>query len=144
MTTISLSSAPAVVTDASVWVARLIPQEPRHATCVEWWRSFDASSGRIIVPVLLLAEVGGAISRRTGKPALARQVVQTLLKTPELTFVPMDQELGEHAAQLAASLGLRGADAVYVALAHRLHVPLLSLDDEHTKKAGKTVQVLQL
>lgn len=144
MTAIRLSPSTAVVTDASVWVARLIPQEPKHAACVDWWQNFDASSGRIIVPVLLLAEVGGAISRRTGKPALARQVVQTLLKTPELTFVPMDQELGEHAAQLAASLGLRGADAVYVALAHRLHVPLLSLDDEHTNKAGKTMQVLQL
>jgi predicted nucleic acid-binding protein len=132
-----------VVTDASVWVARLTPQEPKHDVCVGWWRDFDATSGRIIAPVLLLAEVGGAISRRTGKPALAQRVVQTLLDTPELTFVPMDRELGEHAAAMAANLGLRGADAIYVALAHRLNLPLLSLDEEHTTKAGRTVQVLQ-
>ncbi len=133
-----------VVTDASVWVARLTPQEPKHEACVGWWRDFDAASGRVIAPVLLLAEVGGAISRRTGKPALAQRVVQTMLNTPELTFVPMDRELGEHAAALASKLGLRGADAIYVALAYQLRLPLLSLDAEHTTKAGRMVRVLQL
>lgn len=144
MTSIHPPDSSAIVTDASVWVARLIPQESKHEACVAWWRNFDASSGRIVVPVLLLAEVGGAISRRTGKPAIARRVVQTLLSAPELTFVPMDRDLGEHAAEIAARLGLRGADAVYVALAHRLGIPLLSLDVEHATKAGRTVQVLQL
>jgi predicted nucleic acid-binding protein len=143
MTAVALPSWPvAVVTDASVWVARLIPQEPKHAACVTWWESFDASSGRIIAPVLLLSEVCGAISRRTGKPRLALQVLRTLLDAPELTFVTMDREFAEHAARLAAGLGLRGADAVYVALAHRLHVPLLSLDSEHSTKAGRTVEVI--
>jgi predicted nucleic acid-binding protein len=106
--------------------------------------SFDASVGRIIALVLLLSEVCGAISRRTGKPALARRVLRMLGKAAELTFVTMDRELAQHAARLAADLGLRGADAVYVALAHRLHAPLLSLDDEHRTKAGRMVQVVQL
>lgn len=144
MTLADLPSWPAVVvTDASVWVARLIPQEPKHAACVAWWASFDAASDQIVAPVLLLSEVCGAISRRTGKPTLARQVLRTLLDAPELTFVMMDRELGEYAAQLAANLGLRGADAVYIALAHRLRVPLLSLDDEHSTKAGRTVRVVR-
>lgn len=143
MTVVELPSWPAVmVTDASVWVARFIPQEPKHAACVAWWEAFDSSSGRIIAPDLLLSEVCGAISRRTRKPRLARHVLRTLLDAPELTFVTMDRELAEHAARLATDLSLRGADAIYVALAHRLHVPLLSLDDEHSTKAGRTVEVI--
>jgi predicted nucleic acid-binding protein len=144
-TNITLPSwPPIVVTDASVWVARLIPQEPKHTACLAWWQAFDLSSGRIIAPVLLLSEVCGAISRRTGQPTLARRVLRSLKGMPELAFVTMDRELAEHAAQLAADLGLRGADAVYVALAHRLHAPLLSLDGEHAAKAGQMVEVIQL
>ncbi|CAA9315995.1 MAG: hypothetical protein AVDCRST_MAG93-5498, partial [uncultured Chloroflexia bacterium] len=39
---------------------------------------------------------------------------------PNLILVPLDEDLANSAAQLAADLKLRGADAVYIALAAQL------------------------
>ena len=48
------------------------------------------------------------------------------------------------AADLAASLGLRGADAVYVAAAEYLHLPLCTLDDDQARRAAYRVEVTRL
>ena len=41
--------------------------------------------------------------------------------------------------QAAADLGLRGADAVYVATAQALHLPLLTWDDDQRDRAGRVI-----
>ena len=94
-----------------------------------------------MAPVLLLPEIAGAISRRTGAPLLARQAVQQMLRLRALRLVALDRRLGQAASQLAADLGLRGADAVYVAIADQLKIPLITWDNEHVEKAGKQVSV---
>jgi predicted nucleic acid-binding protein len=95
----------------------------------------------VISPMLLLAEVAGALSRRTGQSELAQQAIQLLLRLAELRLVPLDSRLGRSAAQLAAEIGLRGADAVYVATAHHLNVPLITLDREQQARAGRLIEV---
>jgi predicted nucleic acid-binding protein len=130
-----------VVVDASVWVSRLVPQDTHHAASRRWFEAFTARGGHVVAPVLLLPEIAGAISRRTGAPELARQAVQQLQRLHTLRIVAVDRRLGQAASQLAADLGLRGADAIYVAIADQLRIPLLTWDDEHIKRAGKTVTV---
>jgi predicted nucleic acid-binding protein len=82
----------------------------------------------------LLTEVAGAIARRTGKPELAHQAVKRLLNIPSLRLVASDQQLGTAAARLAADLRLRGADAMYVAVAYRLNIPLVTWDREQLER----------
>ena len=130
-----------VVVDASVWVSRLVPQEAHHEASRRWFESFTAEGGRLVAPVLLLPEIAGAISRRTGVPDLAHQAVQQLQRMRTLRLVALDQRLGQAASQLAADLGLRGADATYVAIADQLQIPLLTWDHEHVVKAGKRITV---
>lgn len=132
-----------VVTDASVWVARFIAQEPHHQACVTWLSNFAKSGGEIVAPVLLLSEVCGALSRRTAQPHLARAVYDAMTQSPEITFVEINHELAQRAAQLTINLQLRGADATYVALADKLGAALISLDAEHHQRAGKPIQTLQ-
>ena len=129
------------VVDASVWVSRLVPQDVQHAASRRWLEEQAAVGNLVISPTLLLAEVAGAISRRTGQPELARRAVQMLLRLSELRLVPLDSRLGRSAAELAAEVGLRGADAVYVAAAHHLNVPLVTLDREQRARAGRLVEV---
>ena len=139
-----MTDAPAtmVVVDASVWVSRLIPQDAHHEPSKRWLEEFSARKGKIIAPVLLLLEVAGAISRRTGEPSLAHQAVNQLQRPGRLRLVPIDRRLGLAAAQLAADLGLRGADATYVAVAQQLGIPLLTWDEDQKEKSGKVIQVL--
>jgi predicted nucleic acid-binding protein len=128
-----------IVVDATVWVSRLVPQDAFHAASRRWLAAHAATGGRLVAPVLLVAEVAGAIARRTGEPRLARRAVETLLHVPALRLVPLDPGLGRAAAELAADLGLRGADACYVAVARELHLPLLTWDEDQRVRAGQVV-----
>ena len=56
--------------------------------------------------------------------------------------MPVDHDLGYEATRIAIDLGMRGADAMYVALAHKLGAPLVSLDREHVTRAGTYVKVI--
>ena len=96
---------------------------------------------QFISPTLLLPEVGGAISRRTGDPVLGRQATHQLENLPGLRLVEMDNELIHDAAILAADLGLRGADSVYVAVASQLRLPLITLDVDQRERAQKKVLI---
>jgi predicted nucleic acid-binding protein len=100
---------------------------------------------QFISPTLLLAEVGGAISRRTGDPGLGRQAIQQLESLPGLRLVEMDNELVRAAASLAAELGLRGADSLYVAVASQLHLPMVTFDVDQRDRAQEkiTIQTIQ-
>ncbi|MEW5871796.1 MAG: PIN domain-containing protein [Chloroflexota bacterium] len=133
-----------VVTDASLWVARLAPQDAFHGQVRAWLEARRAEEAQLLAPALLLAEVGGAIARRTGEGDLARQAASLLENLPGLRLVAMDEALLSEAARLAADLGLRGADATYVAVASQLGLPLASLDADQRQRAGVQVRLVEL
>jgi hypothetical protein len=87
-----------------------------------------------------------SLGRFPGAPAswrLATRALKLLLHLPGLRLVALDRRLGKANAQLAASAGLRGADAVYAALAQHLSIPLVTWDDEIGQSAGDLVTVMQ-
>ena len=130
-----------IVLDASVWISRLVSQDEFHAVVKSWMEEQRDAGVQFISPALLLAEVGGAISRRTGEPALAKKAITQLENLPGLRLVEMDNELVRQAAKLAAELGLRGADSMYVAVARRLDLPLITFDVDQRERAGERIAV---
>ena len=129
------------VVDASVWVSRLVASDVNHSSSRRWLERYEAKGGRLVAPVILLAEISGAISRRTNSAWLGRQSLESLLRIRALRLVTVDRRLGEAAARLGADLGLRGADALYVAVAHRLRIPLVTWDREQQEKASTVITV---
>lgn len=128
------------VVDASVWVSLLVASDVHHHASRQWLEEHVTQGGQLVAPILALAEVAGAISRRTGAVQLGTQALDTLQRLPALRLVALDRRLGEAAGRAAAELGLRGADAVYVALAQQLRLPLITWDNEQIgKAAGHTV-----
>lgn len=128
-----------IVTDASIGVSHLIAQEIHHAVSRRWLTAVVHSNTVIAAPALLLAEVGGAIARRTGDADLGRQAVNHILSTLNLRLVYTDSDLGMLAADLAAEQRLRGADAMCVAVAQRLKIPLISWDQEQVARASGAI-----
>jgi predicted nucleic acid-binding protein len=131
-----------MVVDASVIVSRLVPHDTNHEASRHWLTRHIAAGRLVIVPALLLAEVAGAVARRTGRPRLARRAVDAVLRLPELRLVPVDDMLARTAAGLAGRLRLRGADAIYIAVAAGLSLPLMTWDSEQRDRAGRLVEVL--
>jgi len=132
------------VLDASVWVSRLVNQDEFHETVKRWLAEQRRLGVQFISPALLLAEVGGAISRRTHDSQLGIQAIAQLENLPGLRLVEMDNELIHEAAILAADLGLRGADSVYVAVARRLNLPFVTFDVDQRQRAQERVEILSL
>lgn len=131
-----------IVVDASLVVSRLVPTDVHHAESVRWLARQMAAGTEIVAPILLLVEVGSAIARRTSDSTLGHQAVNQLLRWPNLRLVPLDHRLGLQAMELGVNLRLRGADAVYVAVAYQLGMPLVSLDREHHTRTGGLITVL--
>lgn len=128
-----------VVVDASVFVSRLLRNDAHHAPTRQWFESRERAGALLVVPALMPAEVAGAITRRINDGRRARIAIERLLRLPELRVVALDRRMGERAADLAADLGLRGADATYVAVARHLELPLVTWDREQRDRAGGTI-----
>ena len=127
--------------DASVWVNGFDQREAGHATSRQLLEVLRTRALPIIVPNLVLAEVAGAISRTRNDPVRAEAFATTLGRLPNVTVVVLDEALGYQARALAAQHGLRGADAVYAAVAQQAGCTLISLDHEHLTRLGSIIMV---
>lgn len=125
-----------VVVDASVWVSSLRTQDVNHDASRRWLEKYIIQDGLIITPSFLLVEVAAAISRRTGESALAHEAVNILTATRSIQFIPVDSSLIQAAVDVAANVQLRAGDAIYVAVAHKMNIPLISWDKEQLQKAA--------
>ena len=132
-----------IVVDASVWVSTAIPSDAFERMSSTWLARAVLAGEELAGPTLVFAEVAGAVSRKLGDVARADLVVQRVATTPRLTLLPVDDALTREAARLAADLGLRGADATYVAVARRLGCPLVTWDAEMVRKTAGTVDARQ-
>lgn len=132
--------------DASVWVNGFDQREPGHESSRELLEVLRARGLPIIEPMLVLAEVAGAIGRTRQDASGAQAFATALSQLPTVTMLPIDAAIGQRALELAAQHGLRGADAVYAAVALHAGCILISLDNEHlTRLAGVvTVQTPQI
>jgi predicted nucleic acid-binding protein len=140
--TAAISNPPICVVDASVWVSAFVSSDANYASSLAWLRAQSSGGHRIVAPALLLPEVAGALARRTGDPAHARRVLANMRRLPGLRLVDLTAGGATRAATSAISLGLRGADSVYVALAVRLAVPLVTWDQEQLIRGAAIVYTM--
>lgn len=128
-----------VVIDASVWVSQLRSQDIHHDVSRLWVERYAVAGGILIASTFLSIEVAAAISRGTGDPLLAKEAVRKLRDFSAINLLPLDSVLIQSAIDVATDLQLRAGDAIYVALAHQLHISLISWDKEQLQKASTLV-----
>lgn len=133
---------PAAVTftvDASVFLNAFNPYEEGHDTSHALLARFAEQAIPVIVPNLLRIEVAAAVARGRGDADLARRFAASLLCLPHLVAVPLDDRLAATAAGLAADRQLRGADAVYGAVALRFGSGLVTRDREQRDRLAAVI-----
>jgi predicted nucleic acid-binding protein len=130
------------IVDASVWVSRFIIFDAFHQPSFRWLEDYLSTGEIAVAPAILLVEVAGAVSRRTGQPAEGLRAASSIQRLPYSRLVPMQAQLVQMSAQLAAEQRLRGADALYVALAHLLGLPLVTWDRQQRGQDGHGIIAL--
>jgi predicted nucleic acid-binding protein len=131
----------AIVLDASVLVAYVLPMDVHHAASHRYVRDASHTGVQLVAPRLLLAEVGGAVTRRLNNSTLGVSAIARVRALPYLRLVAVTHRLLADAEQLVCRLHLRGADSIYVAVAERLGVPLISWDKDHITRAAQAITV---
>lgn len=127
--------------DASVWVNADSPTEPESAASRTFLDQVAASGTTVVLPTLLRVEVSAAISRTRKDATLAREYSERLAALPFVRWISLDAALAAQASVLAADHGLRGADAVYAAVALAHGCDLISLDREHLSRLASVLRV---
>ncbi len=128
-----------MVIDASVWVAAFLARDAHHRDAAVLLRRLIEEGIMVTTPLLALPEVVGAIARQTDDSELAEKITAFLHTQPWIQFVPLTGDLATEAATSAAQQRLRGADAVYVALAAQRALTLVTLDREMLERAKEIV-----
>lgn len=120
--------------DASVHVSALNPHEPESAASRALLQRIHEHSIRLFCPSLLPVEVAAAIARRLDDGDKALALARLVRDWPNQTLVPLDGVVADRAAELAARWRLRGADAVYAAVAQQYSTILITLDRQQLER----------
>jgi predicted nucleic acid-binding protein len=113
--------------DSSVFVSAARPNEIGNDESTGFLAWVRNTRPRLFLPTLVMAEVAAALSRTGSKPGLAQQYAMAVGQLPNTVMVVLDGGLARQAAAFGAQHKLRGADAVYLALAALFAVELVTL-----------------
>ena len=130
------------VVDASVWVSYFMQTEETHSASRDWVSQQTDAGTPILGPSHVLAEISGAVSRRTGREELGRVSSTVISRLPDFQLIPIDRELADVSASVAAGMKLKGADAVYVALALLMNSSLVTWDKEQLTRGAPIIETL--
>lgn len=136
-----VSSANRCHTPASGWVRAVMPGEAQHESAQRFLRRAIRSGVTLHAPLVLSIEVGAVITRRTHDQTRAKLIVGDMLAMRLVTLYPLDTPRMLQSLRMSVALELRGADAMYAALAASLAMPLISWDNEHLTRAAAAITV---
>jgi predicted nucleic acid-binding protein len=128
--------------DASVHVNAANPTETEFEISQTFLRLLRQYQAPQIGPMLLLAEVAAAVARALDDSRYAVRLASMLRTWPGCTLVPLQGELVERAIRIGASARLRGADAVYAAVAEQYNTTLVTLDRQQQERLLPAIRVL--
>ena len=129
------------VGDASVFVSAAQTKDVHYADSVAFFRQLGATPDvNVFYPTLLLPEYAASIARRTDYTSLAESLIEILETMRGLRLESLTENRSRRAAKIAAQHRLRGADAVYVALAEETKAILITWDHEMLERSDSIVQ----
>lgn len=131
-----------LVLDANVLVAAVRTPETDHLPSLHLLQQAERRAVGFFCPVLVLAECAAAIVRQTDRPVLAERAITLIDSLSNLRLVVVDDLIARRAMRIAIAQRLRGADAVYVAVAEACGATLVSWDAEMLQRGAAVVTTM--
>ncbi len=124
-----------LVCDTSVIAAMFIPGDEHHRRSLAWYSQVMIDGDTLHAPNLLIVEVAAAIRRITSNGELVERAIDQIQDDFKLYELTAERALA--AARVADTCSIRGADAVYVALAQELGETLITLDGQQLDRGSQ-------
>ncbi len=128
--------------DANVFIGAASPTEKSHRDSDLLLSRVRRDGLLLHCPTLLLPEVVSGIIRPTGNVVVTQLTVLGIENFPQMHWVELTQARAEVAVQIALTCRLRGADAVYVAVAQEFGTTLVTWDAEVLARGTAAVSVM--
>jgi predicted nucleic acid-binding protein len=128
--------------DASVHLNALNAAEEGSSESQAFLAQVSQKAWPVFSPTLLLVEVASAVGRVFENPAQGIALSQALRLLPGHIWIPLDDMLADEASRLGAELRLRGADAVYAAVAKHYKTILVTMDRQQLARLTEILDVL--
>jgi predicted nucleic acid-binding protein len=128
--------------DASVYVNALNSAEKGSLESERFLEYIFQRPWPVYSPTLLLVEMAAAISRVFDDARRGLALAQAARALPGQIWVPLEESLADEASRLAAEHRLRGADAVYAAVANRYRTALVTCDRQQLDRLRPALPVL--
>ncbi|MEW6287358.1 MAG: type II toxin-antitoxin system VapC family toxin [Chloroflexota bacterium] len=130
-----------VTVDASVWINAFRPAEEDSQASLAFLEKIRRTREPMISPTLLLPELAAVLARGGEKNENVLRFVQSVKELPHQVFIVLDETTAQTAVELAEQCKLRGADAVYGAVALRFGSVLVTRDKEQLERLKGVIQV---
>lgn len=125
--------------DASVYINALNPKEAGSADSQAFLSHVHQQAISIFSPTLLLVELAATVARVFDDSQRGTAFARSVHQLPGHTWLVLDENLAATALDLAARHRLRGADAVYAAVARQKGSSLVTLDRQQLTRLSPTV-----
>jgi len=131
----------AVALDPSLLITSVTTTDPGRVNASAFVRLLGEAAIELWLPTIALPELASGLGRGQRSQPAARRLLTRFRGLPYLQLVAVDEALAAISADLSLRQGLKGCDAVYVALARSLAIPLITLDREQKDRAPADVEV---
>lgn len=128
--------------DANVFVSSSSLADKLSAESEEFLCRAGQQELRVYCPTLLLPEVASAIIRPISDINAAKITLASVERFPNLSFVELTEPRSQAAVRIALTCRLRGADAIYVAVAQEYGTTLATWDQELLSRGVTAVTVM--
>ncbi len=128
--------------DANVFVAAARPEEVHYKESREFLQEVARRGITIVCPALVLAECSAALARATDSTENGVELAEIVEGMGNVQFVALESSWAHHAARVAASHRLRGADAIYCTVAKEAGATLITWDAELLERGAAAVRTM--
>ena len=126
--------------DASVILSAIRPKELFSDKSQAFLNSLKKDELKVFCPEIIIPEIASGLFRATKNAQASYDFSLAMRDLPNFSFVAVDARLADLAVWIIAETGLRGADAIYVALAYDYQLELITLDKEQLQKGKKIIK----
>ena len=128
--------------DASVFVSAAMPSEAQFDDSNLFLDHIRLHPQVLQCPMLLLPEVAAPLARRTDNAEVGQNSIYWVTQFPTMSLLMLDMVRTLQASQIAAMYRLRGADAIYVAIAQEFGTTLITWDREMLTRGLSAVSIM--
>ena len=125
-----------IVIDASVWISGMVSADALNHSSTAWLNRTNEIGLKLVVPAHFPAEVVGVLQRTAPGEHILEDMIETLFDPDFFDIRQITLELARLSAKIAVGSAIRGSDAINVALAAMLDLPLVTWDRQQRERGA--------